>query len=199
MIYDLSVPIENEMFVYPGDPEVKIEKTILIEESGCNVSRLCIGTHSGTHVDMPLHFIKNGDGCTDISLEKCMGRAYVAPCAILGGVVMPPENIPECEILLVSTGWDELYGSKQFFENVPPLSEEFAEIAKRLNLKAIGVDLPTVDKDGFLHRALLGSGILIYETLFGLSEISGKCGTFVGAPLKISTGDASPVRAVFVD
>ncbi|MBP3362179.1 MAG: cyclase family protein [Clostridia bacterium] len=197
MIYDLSTEIFSDMEVYPGDPEVAIERTALIEDTGYNVTKLCLGTHTGTHVDVPLHYIKNGSGCSEISAEKCFGRAYVAKCRLLGGVVMLPENIPDCEILLIYTGWDKLYGTKQYFENVPPLSGDFLEEAKKRRLKAIGVDMPSVDRDGLLHHSLLISDILIYENLSGLQELTGLCGTFYGFPLKISSGDASPVRAIF--
>lgn len=197
MIYDLSTEIFSDMEVFPGDPEVLIERTSLIEDTGYNVTKLCFGTHTGTHVDAPLHFIKNASGCSEIPLDKCFGRAYVAKCQLLGGVVMLPEDIPDCEILLISTGWDKLYGTKQYFENVPPLSGDFLDLAKRRRLKAIGVDMPSVDRDGLLHHSLLISEILIYENLLGLQELTGQAGIFYGLPLKISSGDASPVRAIF--
>ena len=52
--------IENNMIYYPGDPEPELSKYITLEEDGCQGMKLNIGTHTGTHMDAPAHFVKNG-------------------------------------------------------------------------------------------------------------------------------------------
>ncbi|MBU4293683.1 MAG: cyclase family protein [Actinobacteria bacterium] len=53
----MSLKISNELPTYPGDPTVNISPKIEYKDKGCNVLSLCMGTHSGTHVDVPLHLI----------------------------------------------------------------------------------------------------------------------------------------------
>ena len=72
-IFDISVPVRSGMRVYPGDPEVRLER---VNESPA-VSRLDFGVHTGTHVDAPLHFIAQGPATEDLSLEVLVGRCEV--------------------------------------------------------------------------------------------------------------------------
>jgi arylformamidase len=60
---DVSVPIEPGMTIFEGDPSVTIELAAAISRGDvCNVSRLDLGAHSGTHVDAPVHFIDGSTG-----------------------------------------------------------------------------------------------------------------------------------------
>lgn len=39
--------------------------------------KLNIGTHTGTHMDAPAHFVKNGKTIDNVNLKKCIGKAVV--------------------------------------------------------------------------------------------------------------------------
>jgi arylformamidase len=75
-IFDVSVPVRSGMPVYPGDPEVRLER---VSESPA-ISRLDFGVHTGTHVDAPLHFIPGGGGTEQLSLDVLVG-----PCEVVEG------------------------------------------------------------------------------------------------------------------
>jgi arylformamidase len=75
-IFDVSIPVRSGMPVYPGDPEVRLER---VSESPA-VSRLDFGVHTGTHVDAPLHFIEGGAGTEELRLELLVG-----PCEVVDG------------------------------------------------------------------------------------------------------------------
>jgi arylformamidase len=75
-IFDVSVPIRAGMPVYPGDPEVRLERV----NDDPAVSRLDFGVHTGTHVDAPLHFIEGGAGAEQLALEVLVG-----PCEVVEG------------------------------------------------------------------------------------------------------------------
>src|ERR1044072_1109416 len=78
-IYDVTVPISGDMVIYPGDPPVKIERisTINKNDAKYNLSHCSFGSHTGTHVDAPFHFIENGTTVDKLPLELLMGRARV--------------------------------------------------------------------------------------------------------------------------
>src|SRR6059058_1007193 len=76
MIYDISVPLRTGGVVYPGNPAISITAQQAISQgAGANVSRLDLGSHSGTHVDAPKHFFDAGAGVDALDLDALIGRA----------------------------------------------------------------------------------------------------------------------------
>ena len=76
-VIDLSMEIHDNMEVYPGDPDVKIEQVHFLKYHGWNLSKLTVGTHTGTHVDAPSHMNEYGSSLDNIPLEKFMGQAIL--------------------------------------------------------------------------------------------------------------------------
>src|SRR6478672_263186 len=77
-IYDLTVPISGELPTYPSDPGIKIDDwSKLADGAGANVSSLCFGAHTGTHVDAPAHFIEGAKKVESLDLEVLIGEARV--------------------------------------------------------------------------------------------------------------------------
>jgi len=78
-IYDVTIPISTDMVIYPGDPPVKIKRksTINKNDAKYNLSRYSFGSHTGTHVDAPFHFLEDGITIDRLPLELLMGRARV--------------------------------------------------------------------------------------------------------------------------
>src|SRR5437764_4825475 len=80
MIYDVSVPISNVMPVWPSDPPVKLtSQTHLSRDKShtIHVTNIEMGSHTGTHIDAPWHFIENGRRLNEIPLEQLIGPATV--------------------------------------------------------------------------------------------------------------------------
>src|SRR4051794_27283652 len=75
---DISVPVRTGMVHWPGDPEVRIERIRDMKKGEvCNVSFLSMGAHTGTHMDAPLHFIRDGKSLDRLPLEAVIGPARV--------------------------------------------------------------------------------------------------------------------------
>jgi kynurenine formamidase len=110
------------------------------------------------------------------------------------------EDLRAADFLLLNTGWDGKWGSKGYFSGFPVLTPEAAEFLAESGLKGLGVDAVSVDPAGaedlFVHRTLLGAGMLIVENLRGLGELPAFGFTFVCAPLPLSGADGAPVRAL---
>src|SRR3954449_12175729 len=86
-LLDVSVPLAAGMPAYPGNPEFELQPIKRIAEGGSsNVSRLVMGTHTGTHVDAPKHFIDDGAGVDALSLDLLLGRARVVEITKRGGI-----------------------------------------------------------------------------------------------------------------
>lgn len=76
-LIDLTMPITSQTPVYPGDPKPKIEPAATFAQDGYHVSRLVLGSHSGTHVDAPFHFYEHGWRLDDVPLTYFLGRGVV--------------------------------------------------------------------------------------------------------------------------
>ena len=63
-IVDLSRRVDAQTQVYPGDPHVRLEPATTLAADGVNVLAVHLGSHSGTHVDAPFHFIEGGERMT---------------------------------------------------------------------------------------------------------------------------------------
>src|SRR5438128_2525176 len=76
------------MPVFPGDPPVRIELAQAIAEGApCNVTRLDMGAHTGTHIDAPVHFIQGASGADAVPLEALMGPAWVVDATRISGEI----------------------------------------------------------------------------------------------------------------
>ena len=80
-IYDIT----QELFgcvVFPGDPKPEKQAVLRIEEGAvCNLTKVSLCAHNGTHIDAPWHFCRDGKTVEQISLEKFIGKCYVAEAA----------------------------------------------------------------------------------------------------------------------
>ena len=75
--HDLTHLISQDMLVYPGDPQPEFEASATIEKEKVNVTRIVIGSHTGTHIDAQKHFIADGNGIDKEPLDKFIGEAVI--------------------------------------------------------------------------------------------------------------------------
>src|SRR2546430_17699017 len=86
-LVDVSVPLQPGLATYPGNPEFELQPIKRIAAGGSsNVSKLVMGTHTGTHVDAPKHFFDDGAGVDALSLDLLIGRARVVEITKRGGI-----------------------------------------------------------------------------------------------------------------
>ena len=199
--------ISNELPTYPGDPVVSITPKKTISVDGSNVANICMGTHSGTHIDAPLHLIDKSNSVDEIFPENFLGMAsFIEILKNENELIKPADlkkfDIKEGDILIVRTGWEENKYKDNYFTNFPYFSVDCADYIILKKVKALGADIPSVDgpgqKAGF-HKKLLAENIPIIESLVNLKQVAGKRMMFSALPLKIKNSDGSPVRAIAFD
>lgn len=205
-IYDVTVPISGQTPVYEGDPAVEIVTANAIERGdAANVSRLCCGAHTATHVDAPAHFIEGARRIHEIDLEKLNGKCRVVE---IDRSVMAIEadhivNLEAVERVLFKTRnsdfWNDLsQGFRKDFTYIAPAA---ARALAALNIKLVGIDYLSVEKFGAetfeTHITLLEKEVVIIEGL-DLREVPAGDYELVCLPLKIISekGDGAPARAI---
>ena len=210
-IHDVSLGIAGDMLVWPGDPAVEVVPRLQMSKGDpANVSELRIGTHTGTHVDPPVHFIEGGAGIDQVSLDVLAGEATVADLrghpgplsrADLEGLDLPQEITR----LLLKTNNSEQWTKArplEFDSDYTCLSVEAADWLIEHGIELIGVDYLSVEEKGSqghpVHVKLLSSGVVIVEGL-DLSAIEPGEYTLVCLPLKILGGDGGPARALLIE
>lgn len=190
MIFDIS----QELFsaeIYPGDPIPEKEEVLSLNKEKpdmCQLTKLIIGSHTGTHLDAPAHFYRNGKDTTQLELEKCIGECKV---------VFARGRIKEEEIL----EWTKDGTKKLLIKGIVELDSLNAAYIVKSGIHCIGVEQSTIgsgEEQEKVHKILLGAEMVILEGLRMSGVLEGKY--FLSAlPLKMQGVDGSPVRAVLLD
>jgi arylformamidase len=194
-IYDVTRPLERGMLVYPGD----LPPSFIQEERGHYlVSDLRMSTHTGTHIDAPVHYLKSGDTVDTIPLNDLIGRCRVLDVRGAGSTITAEYlhgRIAGVERLLLKTTFS---GTSRFTEEYPCLSLDAAQAVTRTGIRCVGIDSLSIESfhcDGSVHRELLGHGCSIIE-LLDLSQVTEGDYTMIALPLRLKGLDGSPARVV---
>lgn len=202
---DVSVPVYPGMVHWPGDPAFTFDWFLRLGKNGapCNVSQLSLGTHTGTHMDAPLHFIRNGKTIDQMPLEATLGPARILP--IRDRESIKPEELKPFRIrkgerlLFKARNSRRSWKKRQFDEDFVFISKEGAAYLAEKGVLTVGVDYLSVGgfrKDGVeTHRALLGAGIWVIEGLNLAKAKPGRC-ELICLPLKVLGAEGAPARAV---
>jgi arylformamidase len=200
--YDISVPISPAMHVYPGDPAVSVEKTMRIANGDvANVTTLNFGTHTGTHVDAPHHFVDGAMTVDKIPLNLLVGRARVVEVTapVISAAVLGEFDFTADARVLFKTRNSYLWREPSFVRDFVHLTKDAAELLVGAGIKVVGIDYLSVEKFGFdqpdVHRTLLSKGTVIIEGL-DLSEVEPGDYELICLPLRIQDGDGAPARVV---
>jgi len=193
MIIDISLPIGPDTPVWPGDPPVLVEPVARIEAGDpAAVSRLVLGTHTGTHVDPPAHFLPGAATVDALPLDVLVGPAVVAhlPAAPIDRAAMESLSLPaDSSRVLLQTGGD-----------AGALTPDGARWLVERGVRLVGADTLSIEPDSTdypVHRILLGGGVVIVEGL-DLSAVAPGSYQLVCLPLRIVGGDGAPARAVLI-
>jgi arylformamidase len=199
---DISLPIRPGMFVYPGDPEVHLERCSSIAGGDpANISRLDLGVHTGTHVDAPLHFIEGAAAAEALPLEALIGPAHVVDATSfdrdIDQAALDELDIPGAvERLLFKTPNSELWNEDSFSKDSVKFVESGARRLVDLGVRLVGIDYLSVG-DERAHQVLLGAGVVPVEGL-DLRKVEPGPYNLVCLPIKIAGSDGAPARVVLI-
>lgn len=217
-IIDLTMTIEEGMqtFIAHWHPFVEITQLGRHGIENRETRKLVLGTHTGTHVDAPLHFIKNGETIENIPLETFVGTASVLDFSdakdfheIHTEELKKKINGRTMDRLIFRFDWDiRALGTNRYYSDHPFLSEQACEWLAHHGCRLIALDTPQPDnpkngrgaeKDAPNHRILLGKNTIIVEYLVNLRNIRQPTVELVVAPLKIKGSDGAPARCFAIE
>ena len=216
---DLTLTISKTLPTFPGSPRPQFIGWSTLDEDGYNLELLLASTHSGTHLDAPYHFARDGLRVDQIKPERLVGRAVLirtagaATAAQRRRRAITRDDIREFEEsrdgrairpgtpVIFYTGWQEGHlGSKDYFLANPGIDRSAARYLASKGVGLVGIDSPSIDVGGDprfpAHRVLAEAGAVIVENLANLGKIRSSEFDFVILPLKLRGASGSPVRAL---
>jgi len=201
---DISVPLKSGMVHWPGDPEIRIERVLAIDRGDpCNVSSIVMGSHTGTHMDPPFHYVRAGTTLDAMPLDATIGPARVIE--IEDPESVKPEELerhdiaPGERILLKTRNSPGAWQTDNFVEDFVYISLAGARYLAERGVRTVGVDYLSVGgyrADGeAIHHALLEAGVWIIEGL-NLAGVQPGNYELLCMPIKIQQADGAPARAI---
>lgn len=216
-VHDLSYPIHHGMSTYPAPyhPRVEVQRLGRLEVEGRESRRLVLGTHTGTHLDAPSHFILGGDTIDRTALGELVG-----PALILRLQDRPPGSEIGVDDLAVRLGgarprrlllrydWSSRWGTDEFYQRYPYLSGDACRFLVDLGVRVLGADTPSCDDprksgpgcvpDSPNHKHFLRQGVVLVEYLTNLAAIDGDTFELIALPLRVKDGDGAPARVIAI-
>jgi len=215
-IFDLSQPLFDDCPNCPAHPPVRLPRTGDHPAGGWRMEEFRMASHSGTHLDAPLHKLAGGAGIDEFPLEAFAGSAVVAD---LSGQAVPDLAIGEKElttalggealadkIVLLNTGWGNRRAKDEaWLRHSPFLSPGGAAWVVDRKIRGVGIDHFSIGGaaepgNGRTHEILLGAGIWVVEELCfreGWREAMPGA-LFLALPLFVPGFSGAPCRAVLM-
>lgn len=205
-IIDISWPITEAMTAYKNKSVVCIKRVKEFPADGVRESVMTFGSHTGTHIDAPSHFLQNG-----VSLDQVPLSTTIGPCVVLDmthcrdqisyqDVVAVDEIVMSGVILLCKTTNSALSATQPFEPSFVYIDQQAAQYLVTKRVKAVGVDYLGIErnqKGHETHKVFMQNGVTIIEGL-RLEHVAPGAYTLYCLPLAVPGIDGCPARAVLV-
>ncbi len=203
-IYDVSKLISEDMVVYKNREEKRIKRTIVssYETGDYYESRLDTDLHCGTHIDAPLHMVKNGNTIDKYNVSKFIGKCKVFDLTNVDEFITKKDieslDIQKDDRVIFKTknSYDTVYNPKFVY-----IEEDAAEYLAEKQIQSLGIDAMSIERDKKhhpTHKIILGANIGVIEDMM-LKDVNEGEYFLSALPLKIKDSDASPIRAVLIE
>lgn len=206
-IYDVSVPLRPGMPTYAGEPGPQLEHLKQISRGdSANVTALSLGSHTGTHVDAPHHFLDGRSTVEAMPLDALVGPAQVIEQLDdrhITGVDLEAAAIPSNTTrLLLKTQNSRFWHYDEFHTDFIGLTEDAADWLVQRGFVLVGIDYLSIERfrspDHEVHKTLLAANVIIVEGL-DLRAVPPGQYTMACAPLKVVGADGAPARVFLWD
>ncbi len=216
-LYDVTLPITNDMPVWPGDPSVSLMmNTSIAKGDNCNITGIQMSAHSGTHIDAPYHFLEDGATTDAIPIET-----FVGPCVVIevdSVVCIEEKDLRKYDLtghsrFLFKTRNSELWAPSEssssnsqlhnftpsFNKNYVSLGIDAAQYLVEMKAVLVGIDYLSIESypapGSPVHKLLLKNNITILEGL-NLSGVKAGMHELLCLPLKLIGCEGAPTRVI---
>lgn len=211
-IVDLSFDIETGMPTCgtPWHQTVEIATMGTLSTVGRNTHRLVLGSHSGTHMDAPYHFIEGGKRVNQLNIHDCVGPVQIVDLRHIGmGGSVSVEQLKKVEVshrMLFVFGWYKFWKTAAYYHGFPYFETDAIQFLLDMGMRLMAMDTPSPDcgtaissrgDDSPNHKLLLSREVVIIEYLSNTDALlDGKKYELIALPLKVAMSDGSPARVI---
>lgn len=190
---DITMPVSENTPAWPGDVRFLKESSVV---HGFRTSKLTMSSHCGTHIDAPAHLASRSAFVNDIPLSRLILPAVVVDCEGKRRIrkdLIEKLSLEGKALLLKTINEPRKPGNTMEYSY---LTTPAAEMAISGGIKTVGIDTLSVDApdSALVHEILLNASVPILENLL-LEDVRPGNYLLICLPLKIESGDGSPVRA----
>ena len=196
-IIDITRALSSTTPAYPGDTPSQFSQ----RDAGLYlISEIRMSSHSGTHIDAPVRYLKTGDTIDTVPLDHLIGPCRVIDVTGAGNAITAAVldgRFGGAKRILLKTAFSR---ETQFREDYPHLTKDAADLLIENGVLCVGIDsfsIETCACDGSVHRTLLGHGCIIIE-LLDLSRASEGEYEMAALPLRLAGLDGAPARIVLM-
>lgn len=185
------------MAIYPGNPDVAFEQVQTASPTSSALTKITLGSHTGTHIDAPSHIDPSGSSTAQYQLDQLCGPCEVIDATSVDRVILaadlPATTTPR---VLIKTKNSAL-PIDEFDPDFIALSDTAAQELIQRDVKLVGIDGWSIKKKGVrdnVHKLLLDAGIIIVEGMYLHGVNAGKY-ELLCLPLAVDL-DGAPARVV---
>jgi len=204
-IIDISWPVSQATTGYKDKNIVEFREIRHFAKDGFYETAFCLSSHTGTHVDAPSHFIKDGASIDQLDLKTVIGDCRVLDVTTalekITGEVLENQKIETGDIILLKTANSLKTATEKFTPHFVYLDVTGAEYLVGKKVKAVGIDYLGIEhsqKDHVTHTTLMKKNITIIEGL-RLGHVKAGNYMLICLPLLMVGLEAAPARAVLVE
>ncbi len=207
-IRDITISLNRNYKVSENSSKLNIKFTKNLLEDEVNMSEFTIGTHVGTHLDSPLHFIEKGKSIYEIDLDDLVGEVFLIDLSKkkrresieIKDISIHEEMIKNSKRLIIRTDWSNKINNNTYYRDFPYISLDLAKWIADKDIKVLGLESPSLNimENPNVHKILLEKNIYIIESLANLKGLRDGLYYMVGLPLKIEELEAAPIRVILI-
>ncbi len=200
MIVDLSMPVNEDTIVFPGDAKPVFEQAGTLETVGFVDHIIHINNHLGTHIDAPDHMLEKGMLLSDYPIDRFVCQAVCIDAKgkdVLSAQLLEGVKINAGDAVLFYTGSGDNYTDQAYASDYPKIDLELAELLVSKGVKLVGADMISFDHEEPypIHKALLDNDVLLIENLINLGAVAGKRFRLCALPIRLEL-HAAPARVI---
>lgn len=212
-VMDFTLVISPDMpGQWPGDPSPSFKIVRSHKIDGWQTTLFSMTTHTGTHIDAPMHIIVGQKNLTSLSIDSFVGEGVVidVPCSekqyiTADDIKRSGADIKKGDFVFLYTGWGNKWNNiseEKIFNSRPGLAIDGAEYLISKGIKVVGIDThtishpddPQVAPENSVHKLFMKQNIVIVECLTGLDKAANKRGILIIGALPLKESDGGPAR-----